>query len=100
MILTYGYKLPLNVFQLFVSLDVIEFCTVRHTQGLGLTGVKYNINQLSRVEKECILSIKPSILMDCEKMYSTRTWKYSFESSFTRMSLIMSVWVIEESSNL
>jgi hypothetical protein len=66
MILTYGYKLPLNVLQLFVSLDIIEFYTVKAYSGLGLTGVKYNINQLSTVEKECMLIIKPSILMDWE----------------------------------
>jgi len=30
----------------------MEFYTVDAYSGLGLTGVKYNINQLSRVEKE------------------------------------------------
>ena len=30
----------------------LEFCTVEAYSGLGLTGGKYNINQLSRVEKE------------------------------------------------
>jgi hypothetical protein len=52
MILTYGYNLPPNVFQVFAAVDVMEFYTVDAYSGLSLTGVKYNINQLSRVEKE------------------------------------------------
>jgi hypothetical protein len=52
MIVTYGYSLPPNVLQLFAAVDVIEFYTVEAYSGLDLTGVKYNINQLSRVEKE------------------------------------------------
>jgi len=51
-ILTYSYYLPPNVFQLFAALDVIEFYTVEAYSGLGLTRFKYNVNQLSRVEKE------------------------------------------------
>ena len=51
-ILTYSYCLPPNVFQLFATLDVIEFYTVETYSGLGLTRFKYNVNQLSRVEKE------------------------------------------------
>jgi hypothetical protein len=51
-ILTYSYNLPPNVFQLFAALDVVEFHAVQAYSGLGLTRFKYNINQLSRVEKE------------------------------------------------
>jgi hypothetical protein len=50
--LTYGYKLPPNAFQLLVSVDVIEFHTVEAYSSSGLTSVKYNINKLSGVEKE------------------------------------------------
>jgi len=52
MILTYGYNLLPNVFQVFAAVDFMELFTVDAYSGLGLTGVKYNINQLSRVEKE------------------------------------------------
>jgi len=34
------------------SVDFIEFHTVDACLSLGITGVKYNISKLSRVEKE------------------------------------------------
>jgi hypothetical protein len=51
-ILSQGYELPLNAFQLFWSVDIVEFHTVEADSSLGLTSVKCNINKLSRVEKE------------------------------------------------
>jgi hypothetical protein len=50
------------------SVDLIEFHTIEAYSGLGLTGVKYKIHMLSRVEKEYIIFCsKPSILTDWEK---------------------------------
>jgi hypothetical protein len=68
-ILTQGYELPLNAFQLLASLAVIEFHTVEAYSGLGLPRVKYSIGRLSRVEREQVtVRVKPSVLTDCEKM--------------------------------
>jgi hypothetical protein len=51
-ILTQGYKIPLNGFQLLASVDVIEFHTVETYSRSGLIGVKYNANKRSRLENE------------------------------------------------
>ena len=70
MILTYGYELPLDAFLLFDVITLyIEFHTVDAYSSWGLTSVKYNINKLSRVQKEqIIVQTKFSIFMDWEKM--------------------------------
>jgi len=39
-------------YSLWGSVDVTEFHTVEAYSSLGLTGITYNINKLSRVEKE------------------------------------------------
>jgi len=50
------------------SLHVIEFHTVEAYSCLRLTGVKYNINKLSRLEKESVMvRVTYSILTDLEK---------------------------------
>jgi hypothetical protein len=46
-ILTQGYKLPLNAFRVWGSVDIIEFYTAEAYSSLSLTGVKYSINKLS-----------------------------------------------------
>lgn len=78
MILIQGCQLPLNVFQLFSSVDVIEFLTVEAYSCFVTTGFKYNINKLSRVlKKQVLFRIKPSILTDLKEMQSTCVWKCS-----------------------
>ena len=50
-VLTQGYQLPLNAFQLvWHSRDVMEFHTVESYSSFGLIRVKYIINKLSIVE--------------------------------------------------
>ena len=51
-ILTESYELPLTAFQVLTSVHVIEFHTVEAYSSLGLTGTKYDNNNLSTVEKE------------------------------------------------
>jgi hypothetical protein len=51
-ILTQGYKIHLKEFQFLASVDVIEFHTVKTYSRSGLVGVKYNANQLSKLENK------------------------------------------------
>jgi hypothetical protein len=68
-ILTQGYKPALNAMQLLAAVDGMEFHTVEAYSGLGLTRVKYNVNKLSRVEKEHVLvRFNPNIFTDWGKI--------------------------------
>jgi hypothetical protein len=68
-ILTQGYRLALNAMQFLAAVEVMEFRTFEAYSGLDLTRVKYNLNKLSRVEKEQVLErFKPNIFTDWGKM--------------------------------